>query len=414
MTNHQTMRCRIQSSSPTGVDRQLRWRGPQRAPLHPGFTFIELLMVISIVLLLTGLLMPMYGISKRSSLRTVSQSIMAKTEAGLYQFKADFHAYPYQLTYPGGQGASAVPYTGPPGGNTLAYTIGTDIGSNDARNVKWDMAKAVSDYNFASNQTNGSLLAFTPNRGNRLSSQDGAGDPEGDPYPTSWVESNGQYYWIYISGSESFNAMCVLLNRLGAERAGECMLIGDINQMGESMPGCTGPAGSGLVHSPRDVSSTPMVSGPRSSGRPGWAKDYLQGQIASKYLKGDSILDSYFNPLIYICQVVPGVEPTLGIEYGGWVDVPNPSVYGLQPQGRSTLEPCVPGTSTPLTASEFLPDPSDLMHSDMRFWAPPGYELEFELWSAGPDGQMSWWRNDPANADNIPCEPYNRGIGTQP
>jgi hypothetical protein len=74
----------------------------------------------------------------------------------------------------------------------------------------------------------------------------------------------------------------------------------------------------------------------------------------------------------------------------------------------------VPGTSTPLTASEFLPDPSDLMHSDMRFWAPPGYELEFELWSAGPDGQMSWWRNDPANADNIPCEPYNRGIGSQP
>ena len=34
------------------------------------------------------------------------------------------------------------------------------------------------------------------------------------------------------------------------------------------------------------------------------------------------------------------------------------------------------------------------MHSDMRFWAAPGYELEFELWSAGPDGQMSWWRDD--------------------
>jgi len=371
-----------------------------------GFSLIEVLVVASIVVVLMGMMMPLLTMSKRASMRTASQAIMAKTEAALYQYKADFKGYPYQLTYTSDE---------TPGPNFLGYHVGTDIATSDQIAVKADMAAASADYSFASNVP-GTKQAFTSNRKNGSSSCDGNNDSEGDPYPSSSTEaSTGKWYWIYCSGSTTFPAICTLLNRVGAERAGELMLIGDVTAGGVTMQSVNGPAGSGLVHHGRDMSAVPLVASPSSLERPGWAKDYLQGEIDQKYLDGTSILDAYRHPLIYICQVLPGIDPLQAACLGQGVDIPNPSVYGLQPQGRSTLEPFYPGTSTPIAGDPTtLPDVTNLMHSDMRYWAPPGYELEFELWSAGPDGQMSWWRDDLLNRDNIPCEAYNKGIGGMP
>lgn len=274
----------------------------------------------------------------------------------------------------------------------------------------------VADFNYA-NYTSKNTLTYTANRKDGLSAQDESqgvvswsqADPDGDEYPTGWFQAsnNGPYYFCY----QQIQPFLALVNRMAAERAQECMLIGDVQQMGSYIQGCNGPVGSGLVHPPRDNTSIPLLKNPQSSAHPGWAKDYLQGEIDAKNIRGSAILDSYMHPLIYICQVKPGVEPLMG----NGIDVWAPSVFGIQPQGRGTLQPCNPGTGTPISGNPTtLPDPSNLMHSDMRYWAAPGYELEFELWSAGPDGQFSWWRDDQRNRDNIACEPYNQGIGTQP
>jgi prepilin-type N-terminal cleavage/methylation domain-containing protein len=374
-----------------------------------GFTLVEILIVMSILVILCGMLTPFVALAKRSSLRTVSQSIMGKTEAALHQYKADFSGYPYQLSYADEDETSADT-------NTLCYNVGTDIVPADAANVRADMAaaEALYGYDTALSSPCASRQAFTANRRNGLSSQDASNDPEGDPYPSgTYLDSQtGQYFWVYDGGS--FPATCVLLNRLGSQRAAELMLIGDVHASGVNMPPCTGPGG--LTHSGRNMAgpANQLLNAPRSFDRPGWAKDYLQGQIATRYLRGGAILDAYLNPLIYICQVESGVENTYGMIQGYGVDVHNPADYGLQPHGRRTLEPFNPGTSTQITGDAYLPDINNLFHSDRRYWATPGFELEFELWSAGPDGQFGWWRDDQSNQDNIPCERYDDGIGSMP
>jgi prepilin-type N-terminal cleavage/methylation domain-containing protein len=397
---------------------------PSRSP-PAGFTLIELLVVIGILAFLMGMLMPLVGLARRSSLRTVSLSIMAKTEAALYQYKADYRAYPYQLhEAPDNQPPVADVTYLPPNAdqnwtNALAYNVGTDIAASDQLLVKADMQAAAALYGIDLSipwaPKMASMQSFTNDRHNGVTYRDYWGDiiDEGDPAPVgSYQNYSGEWVWAFPSGVSPLAPTCVMLNRLGQERANECMLCGDINAGGVNMQEVRG--GGGLYHRPRDLSGTALLSSPKSANRPGWAKDYLRGEIDGKYLRGDAILDAYLHPLIYICQVTPGVIPSFGSIYNSYVDIPWPSVYGLAPDGRKTLEPYNPGTTTVIAGDQYLPDPTNLMHSDMRAWAPPGYELEFELWSAGPDGQMSWWRDDAANADNIPCEPYNKGIGAMP
>jgi prepilin-type N-terminal cleavage/methylation domain-containing protein len=384
-----------------------------------GFTLVELLVVVAILLLLMGMLMPMVAMAKRSSLRTISQSVMAKVESALHQYKADFKAYPFQLTEADDSSSWS---------NALNYNLGTSIAPQDAQNIRDDMAKVEGLYRCWSNGAGSqeaavevaSPFSFTCYRGTGCKAQDGANDREGDIRPTSSMfnTSNHTWYWVYESTAANWGtwmAYCALLNRLAAERASVNMLVGDINAHGQYIAGATGPAGSGLVYNFRDLTAQALLPNPLSAAKPGWANDYLLGQIEPKYIQGSVILDAYLHPLIYISQVEAGVEPTYGTCYGTSCDVPSPSVYGLAPMGRKTLEPFHPGTTTPLAVDfPHLPDPSDLMKSDIRYYAAPGNELEFELWSAGPDGEMGWMRDDPLNADNIPCEPYNSGIGKMP
>ena len=57
-----------------------------------------------------------------------------------------------------------------------------------------------------------------------------------------------------------------------------------------------------------------------------------------------------------------------------------------------------------------LPDPAHLRHSDITTYAAPGFENEFELWSSGDDGRFDRMRDAQVNRDNIPLEPYEKGI----
>jgi len=362
-----------------------------------GFTLIELLITISIVVFLTGMMMPLLTLAKRSALKTVTMSTMAKTEAAVYQFKTDFKGYPYYQMTNLVDGAAW--------SNSLNYNIGTDISTAEQAAVKADMQTASGDYGY-------SILG-----GPSIGASSTQTFVESDLAANGWTWSSGSLVFTYPAGPF---ANCMLLNRLGSERANEMMLIGEVPGYGVKMLTQTCTATSAgvtqtITRVGRDLSSTPLVSSPQSINAPGWAKDYLQGEVDAKYLQGNVILDAYLNPLIYICQVTPGVEYTWGDIYNTYVDISNPSGYGLAPVGRQTLESYVPGTSTPITGDPAtLPDPTNLMHSDMRYWAAPGLELEFELWSAGPDGKMSYWRDDPSNRDNISCEPYNSKIGIPP
>ena len=63
--------------------------------------------------------------------------------------------------------------------------------------------------------------------------------------------------------------------------------------------------------------------------------------------------------------------------------------YNMAPQGR---------------------DATALLASDVRTTAGRAYAEEFELWSAGPDGRFAGTRNHHDNADNIPAQPYLRGL----
>jgi prepilin-type N-terminal cleavage/methylation domain-containing protein len=376
-----------------------------------GFTLIELAVVAAIVGLLTGLLMPLLTISQREARRTSSHAVMAKVESSLHQFKNDFKAYPYQLSY-SSDGAPAV--------NTLAYTLGTDLTPSNRANVLADMATAAANYQYDCSTSGGgwserlppvSTQTYISNRNNGNSSWDQNGDPEGDVAPVGSTYNNITKSWYFTYQSMTYS--CALLNRMAAERANLLMLIGDITAGGCVMQEVDGPAP--LVHHGRDCSGTPLVANPASLSHPGWAQNYLMGEVPASAISGDQILDAWRHPLIYICQVQPGIEPTIAQINNSTVNIDYPSQYGLQPIGRRLLEPLDPATMQPIQGDPAtLPDTSNLMHDDMRAWAPPGYELEFELWSAGPDGSFSWWRDDSTNTDNIPCEPYNQRIGTQP
>ena len=84
--------------------------------------------------------------------------------------------------------------------------------------------------------------------------------------------------------------------------------------------------------------------------------------------------------------------------------------YGLHRRGRIALAPIDPLSGTALAATTGLPDPGNLRHSDRRTYAAPGYEGDFELWSAGPDREFDWMRDDPRNVDNIPCAAYDKAL----
>ena len=161
----------------------------------------------------------------------------------------------------------------------------------------------------------------------------------------------------------------------------------------------------------RVLPTTPLLASPQSAAKPGLAKDYLKGELPKRHISGEAILDAWNHPLIYICQVVEGVNSAPHCySDSGSTDV-NSLNMGLHPLGRKSLAPTDTITGIALAADPLtLPDLANLRHSDRRYYAARNLELEFELWSAGPDGQVDWMRDAAVNADNVPLQPYDKAI----
>jgi hypothetical protein len=143
-----------------------------------------------------------------------------------------------------------------------------------------------------------------------------------------------------------------------------------------------------------DDSRGPVLAAADATAK-GWRSEYLGDTLRRQASPGapgeidptgDTILDSYGRPLIYVCTFTPGSR---GYSYalGGMaVDEGN---YGMTPRSRLA---------------------TTALDSDIRTTAASTYVMEFELWSAGPDGQFHSQRSHPANRDNISLLPYNKGL----
>jgi prepilin-type N-terminal cleavage/methylation domain-containing protein len=351
-----------------------------------GLTLIELLVVMAIIAVLIGMLMPMIGVTMRTVQRTRTEVVLRKVDAALRQFRGEFGVYPYQLAYPdldAGERLADRP-------NRLGYHLARDLAEADRQRVLADMDAAAGAY---CDENAAAPLRFT----------------------------------VADAGGANRAA---LLNRMGRQRARLALLAGDTAVGGT----CFVSATSGAVV---DRRGTPALSGAAASAdRPGWAHDYLAGDLGPLAIDPEThaIRDDYGTPLAYVSQNLPGIVGTRDIINGEQLRPFDSRLVGLGPQGfaptagpgpglvaqgrlallcsgriRLSRTDAGDGQPTPTDAERF-PDREDLMHSDVRYYAAPGYEAEFELWSAGPDRGFAWMRDAQANRDNIAVSPYLRGL----
>lgn len=130
----------------------------------------------------------------------------------------------------------------------------------------------------------------------------------------------------------------------------------------------------------------------------GWRGDYLTHATSATAGPGNRVdidptgtmfLDAWGRPLIYVCQVRPGVRGHLhALDKTIWSGALEER-YNMGPQGR---------------------DATDSLASDIRTTASPAFRQEFELWSAGIDGRFAGLRSAAGNADNLSVTAYNKGL----
>jgi type II secretory pathway pseudopilin PulG len=349
---------------------------------------IELLMVMAILAILAGVLMPVVQVARRASLKSASLSVMHKTDAAIRLFHAEMGVFPYQQTYADLDGNA--PWT-----NNLYYNVGTKIAPADLANLYADAGSAASQYNYTlAHLWNGVTVENPPASIQAYRAAD-------------VVQANREDmdYNADITGAMSNNmGSAIILNRMARERARMAIFSGNTGVCGVTLPGGRTAA----------TTTTPLVSAPVSAGKPGWADDYLDGNIEKRFLNGGAILDAYKHPLIYVCQVTEGVRsPRSPVVLDNFTAIIDQATYHFTTAGRTILAATDPDAGAALQrpdGTSALPDHAVLRHSDRRYYSAAGYEDEFELWSAGADGVASWWRDDRRNDDNVGLMDYDRTI----
>jgi hypothetical protein len=336
--------------------------------------------------------------AQRLAKQSATQAVLKKVEIGLRLFHSDWEVYPGQLSYP-------ILTTGLESTNRLYYHIGTNISLTDRSSIMADADAA------------GQLYAY-----NSTQSSEGT-------QPSSLT-----YTFALINGEPRSNyndtyrrAYAALINRMAREQVRLAAIAGNLWMKGQIVTSSSG--GSITI----DKSANSIFPTATSAANAGWATDYLSGDIERKYVDGETILDAWKRPLVYICQMIPGIAGSGARHWDHRVTVANTKRYGLGPigfdpatgpgpalsatrpwllcSGRITLsrDDAGDGKGVPADAT-YCPDTNDLLGSDIRFYAAPGMSQEFELWSCGRDQRFDYRRNAAVNADHLSATPYNKGL----
>jgi prepilin-type N-terminal cleavage/methylation domain-containing protein len=297
-----------------------------------GFSLIELLVVLAIIVILASVLTPIVTIARDGARRSTTQSLLSKVDAGLEMFKQDIGVYPYQEI-------DAAIEAFPPVDNLLAYHLTRDLTDAEQLGLQGDADAAAGEYDVAPHR----FTATTP-----------------------LIIANQ-------ADSSVRGANAAVVNRMGRERARLMTYAGHTKL-------------KGLANNP----TLPLNPGATSKG---WGAGYLAGDIPSRNVLGDAIVDGEGVPLLYICPVVCGIK---GIWAASAINDGNsrsffvdPDKFGFRTIGRTVTV---------------------ALASDLRTSAPAAYANTFELWSLGPDRIGDKTRSARQNRDNMPAKPYLRGL----
>lgn len=311
-----------------------------------GFTLVELLVAVSVVVILIGLSMPMLTMAKRVAGATNTRSLLQKVDAALGLFRNDAGGYPY---VPWSTAANAPPLSdGGPPANRLAYHLGHDMTSTEMADLRADIDAAGTAY-----ESGGSACI-----------------PAADiNQPRSDLWSGDITAWTVWQG-----VFAAHLNKLAKTWATGNVMVGNVS-VRKPVKNGSNPWKDG----------TALIANPRSRG---FASDYLGGDLPARNVAGDDLLDMWGRQLVYVCPVSPGT-------------------VGYTPEGSGSNQIAVDWFGfAPRSGRAATSD----LDSDVRTQASARFVYEPELWSAGPDGRFESHRPELANRDNIAPQNYQKGL----
>lgn len=405
-----------------------------------------MLIVVGIIAILMSMSMPLIAMASRTAKRTTTLSILNTTEAAINLFRSDMRVFPHQAVYPDAGPAS--PFFAGQFVNRLAAQVGTAISIGDAEKVRLDIEAATSAYRYDV------VLENTPEQNTGAyfidwsASQATAGPLAINATNILWETLSGRGNTVHIWGQGDPRLMdgngkrgannvptAMMVNRMFQERARRALLGGYLEVKGTQafLPPVNG------IYPPRTYADCQydhrldrVLLWPASADRPGWTIDCIGKDLDPHFRNGDAIVDAWKRPLIYIQQLSPSIPFTpFMLGPGPWNTVTPfdtrwygmrsrpilPADLPLSPHADHSLDgrirlstsDCGWGEATPVDAAYF-PTAGKLLDSDVRYYSAPGFEKDFELWSAGPDGKFCWRRSDPSNRDNLAARRYLKGI----
>lgn len=289
-------------------------------------TLVELLVVITIMGLLSGLILAASGAVLRLAKKSECQSLLTKVDAAIGQFADRYRAIP-MATW----GADpANPEPPDQWGNRLFWRLGTNMTQGDRAAAEAEIPAAVAAAGATVTAADADLY-------------------RGGFAETTWRKWEGQFQSAMIDLIKVVRGEAAATRVLRSHQTAELLTAGNLG------------------------------------------KKYL-GKVDPADEEREVIIDPWGQPLVYVSRYAPPVPyrdiSTLENWNLGRYDTDK---VGQPPGGRTTI--------LDLNGDGSIED--EAAASDIRSHAFPGFELGYELWSAGPDGRFNAIRGHPDNEDNV-------------